>query len=106
RLGIVRSRATPPGVARARLRDVAGDAGQRVRDVAREEGKRAEDRDRDDGEDDAVLGHRLPVFTGKPVVELLHLKQTSMVESTRTAASFGWRCSRLIGRRTARSIPL
>src|SRR5262245_50762542 len=56
----------------ARLRDVAGDAGHRVDDVAREQGKRAEDRDRDDGEDDAVLGHRLPVLTGEPVVELLH----------------------------------
>src|SRR4029450_12472004 len=45
---------------------------QCMREIAREEGKRAEDRDRDDGEDDAVLGHRLPVFTGEPVVELLH----------------------------------
>src|SRR6476620_6456841 len=57
---------------RARLRDVAGDAGHGVDDVAREQGKRAEDRDRDDSQDDAVLGHRLPVFTSEPVVELLH----------------------------------
>src|SRR5215216_2290502 len=54
------------------LRDEAGDAGQSVHDVAREQGESAEDRDRDDGEDDAVLGHRLPVLTGEPVVELLH----------------------------------
>src|SRR5688572_1463383 len=54
------------------LRDVAGDAVDGVHDVAREQGKCAEDRDRDDSEDDAVLGHRLPVFTSEPVVELLH----------------------------------
>src|SRR5262245_44418132 len=54
------------------LRDVAGHAGHGVDDVAREQGKRAEHRDRDDCQDDAVLGHRLPVFTGEPVVELLH----------------------------------
>src|SRR4051794_13380117 len=54
------------------LRDVGGDAGDGVHDVAREQGESAKDRDRDDGEDDAVLGHRLPIFTCEPVVELLH----------------------------------
>ena len=37
-----------------------------------EQGKSAEDGDRDDGQDDAVLGHRLPVFAREPGVELLH----------------------------------
>src|SRR5262245_28835016 len=63
----------------ARLRDVAGDAGQGVDDVAREQRKRADALARDDGEDDGVLGHRLSVFTGEPVVELLHSEQTSVV---------------------------
>src|SRR5262245_35345901 len=62
----------PRRVKAARLRDVAGDAGQGVDDVAREQGKGPKDRDRDDGQDDGVLGHRLSVFTGEPVVELLH----------------------------------
>src|SRR5215204_478820 len=59
-------------VRRCVLRDVAGDAGDGVHDVARKEGKCAKDRDRDDSKDDAVLGHRLPIFTSEPVVELLH----------------------------------
>jgi len=52
--------------------DVAGDAGNGIHDVAREQGESAENRDRDDGEDDAVLGHRLPIFASQSVVELLH----------------------------------
>src|SRR5436309_1649539 len=54
------------------LGDVTGDASQSVRDVARKQGESGEDGNRDDGQDDAVLGHRLPVFSREPRVELLH----------------------------------
>src|SRR4029453_18613414 len=82
--------ATPRIVRGPRLSDVACDAGHRIDDVAREQGKRAEDRDRDDGKDDAVLGHRLPVFTGEPVVELLHRARPPWTISTpeRTRVAF------------------
>src|SRR5262245_21794437 len=54
------------------LRDVAGHAGHGVDDVAREHAFPTRRSSGLDCQDDAVLGHRLPVFTGEPVVELLH----------------------------------
>jgi hypothetical protein len=54
------------------LGDVSRYASQGARDVARKQGQSAENCNRDDGQDDALLGHRLPVFPREPCVELLH----------------------------------
>src|SRR5207247_3547169 len=64
---------TPQCLAVRVLLDVLGDPRQGGDDVAGEERESAENGDRNDGQDDAVLRHRLPLFTLERVKKLQHL---------------------------------
>src|SRR5947207_10572292 len=69
----LRGKSPPEMPCRSGLADVPGDPGHGVDDVAGEERECAENGDRDHSENDAILGHRLPLFALESIEKLQHL---------------------------------